>query len=496
MEKSPSLAELFSGPSFQFNFLRHAAARLSRLQFRPGTFYSIAKPYVPFFALAAAWLWALRTSYGWSLVFQETISVRHIAVGVSLALVWNLLCLGAVQRQGSHTPYLSETLPACLAAGVCGVLQSMVHILWPTNHSVLPGSRLVAWMLGSYALLVFLAWLLSEHLLPLITVPKTSLIVGTGFRGRELRRELGDGKRYRVIGMIDDEYLGTDMRADRYLGTIADLKFLLKEEPVELVLITLPIGSMYSTIQKVIYTCEIIGVDSSYMTDLFETSLAKRHDERRADHAHLTVLTAHRPEFRRWIKSAFDVSFALMMLVLLAPLFIVIAVAIKITSPGPIFFSQLRYGFHRNRFPMFKFRTMTVDAEARQADLEKMNEAQGPVFKIKKDPRITPIGVFLRKMSLDELPQLFNVLRGEMSIVGPRPLPLRDVGKFEESWLLRRFSVKPGLTCLWQTSGRSNTSFTEWIRLDLKYIDEWSLLLDFAILLKTIPAVLKGRGAS
>jgi len=139
---------------------------------------------------------------------------------------------------------------------------------------------------------------------------------------------------------------------------------------------------------------------------------------------------------------------------------------------------------------------MTVDAEARQADLEKMNEAQGPVFKIKKDPRITPIGVFLRKMSLDELPQLFNVLRGEMSIVGPRPLPLRDVGKFEESWLLRRFSVKPGLTCLWQTSGRSNTSFTEWIRLDLKYIDEWSLLLDFAILLKTIPAVLKGRGAS
>jgi lipopolysaccharide/colanic/teichoic acid biosynthesis glycosyltransferase len=145
---------------------------------------------------------------------------------------------------------------------------------------------------------------------------------------------------------------------------------------------------------------------------------------------------------------------------------------------------------------MFKFRTMVVDAEARQAALEKLNEAQGPVFKIKDDPRITSIGRFLRKMSLDELPQLFNVLRGEMSIVGPRPLPLRDVGKFEESWLLRRFSVRPGLTCLWQASGRSNTSFAEWIRLDLEYIDRWSLLLDFKILLMTVPAVLKGRGAS
>jgi exopolysaccharide biosynthesis polyprenyl glycosylphosphotransferase len=427
---------------------------------------------------------------------QETISVRHLAVGVALALAWNLSCLGTAERPNSHTPYLKETLPACLAAVMCGLLQGIVHMLWPTHHSVLSGSRVTVWMMGTYTLLLFLAWLLSEHLLPLVTVPRTTLIVGTGSRGRALKRECADGKRFNVIGMIDDEYLGKDPQGDRYLGTISELKSLLKEQPVELVLITLPIGSMYHNIQTVIRTCEIVGVDSSYMSDIFQTTLASRHDQPRADFPHLTVLTAHRPDFRRWIKNVFDFCFAATMIVLLAPLLLIIAIAVKITSPGPIFFSQVRYGLHRNRFPMYKFRTMVVDAEARQAELEKLNEAEGPVFKIKKDPRITPIGRFLRKMSLDELPQLFNVLRGEMSIVGPRPLPLRDVNKFEESWLLRRFSIKPGLTCLWQASGRSNTSFDEWIRLDLQYIDEWNLLLDFKILAMTVPAVLKGRGAS
>jgi exopolysaccharide biosynthesis polyprenyl glycosylphosphotransferase len=472
------------------------AVRLARLQFRPGTFYSQAKPYIPIVALAGAWLGVLRETYGWDHLLNETISLRHIVVGVGLALVWNLICIAYARPNWSHTPYLRETIPACIASLICGLTHSFLHVVWPSNHSVLSGVRLSGWMLGSYALLVFLSWLVSEHLLPLVTSPKTAVIVGTGLRGRTLKRDLADGKRYKVIGTIDDEYLGKDPVGDGYLGRVSDLKAVLKEKPVELVLITLPIASMYSTIQTIIHTCEVVGVDSSYMSDLFETSLAHPHDERRADYAHLTLLTAHRPEFRRWIKVAFDFCFAAVLLILLAPLMILIAIAVKITSPGPIFFSQVRYGYNRERFPMFKFRTMVVDAEARQAALEKLNEAQGPVFKIKDDPRITSIGRFLRKMSLDELPQLFNVLRGEMSIVGPRPLPLRDVGKFEESWLLRRFSVRPGLTCLWQASGRSNTSFAEWIRLDLEYIDRWSLLLDFKILLMTVPAVLKGRGAS
>jgi lipopolysaccharide/colanic/teichoic acid biosynthesis glycosyltransferase len=156
---------------------------------------------------------------------------------------------------------------------------------------------------------------------------------------------------------------------------------------------------------------------------------------------------------------------------------------------------QERYGLRKRRFRMYKFRTMVQDAENLQASLEERNEVNGPAFKIRNDPRITSIGRFLRKTSIDELPQFVNVLKGEMSLVGPRPLPSRDVSRFDNAALMRRFSVKPGLTCLWQVCGRSDTDFSHWIALDLKYIDEWSLALDFRILVQTVPAVLAGRGA-
>jgi lipopolysaccharide/colanic/teichoic acid biosynthesis glycosyltransferase len=173
-----------------------------------------------------------------------------------------------------------------------------------------------------------------------------------------------------------------------------------------------------------------------------------------------------------------------------------VVVLIKWTSEGPVLFTQERYGLNKRTFRIFKFRTMIANAEAAQASLEHMNEGTGPTFKIFRDPRITKIGSFLRRTSIDELPQLINILRGEMSFVGPRPMNLRDVGLFSEAWLMRRFSVKPGLTGLWQVSGRSNVSFDRWIALDLKYIDNWSLLLDFRILAMTVPAVIKVTGAA
>jgi lipopolysaccharide/colanic/teichoic acid biosynthesis glycosyltransferase len=179
----------------------------------------------------------------------------------------------------------------------------------------------------------------------------------------------------------------------------------------------------------------------------------------------------------------------------LSPLMLLIAVAIKVTSPGPAFFVRERYGFRKRRFRMFKFRTMVQHADKLQAGLESQNEVKGPAFKIRNDPRITPLGRILRKTSLDEIPQFLNVLKGEMSLVGPRPLPIRDVSRFDDAALMRRFSVKPGLTCLWQINGRSDTDFESWINLDLKYIDEWSLGLDLKILLQTVPVVLKARGA-
>jgi exopolysaccharide biosynthesis polyprenyl glycosylphosphotransferase len=201
-------------------------------------------------------------------------------------------------------------------------------------------------------------------------------------------------------------------------------------------------------------------------------------------------------DYRLLLKQAIDVVFALMLLAILSPLMIIIATAIKLTSPGPALFVQERYGRNRRRFRMYKFRSMVSNAETLMTHVEELNEAKGPIFKIKKDPRITKVGRLLRKTSLDELPQLLNVIKGDMSLVGPRPMSLRDVHRFSKASLMRRFSVTPGLTGLWQVSGRSNTDFDDWIKLDLQYIDEWSLGLDLKILLRTVPAVLTGTGAA
>jgi lipopolysaccharide/colanic/teichoic acid biosynthesis glycosyltransferase len=183
-------------------------------------------------------------------------------------------------------------------------------------------------------------------------------------------------------------------------------------------------------------------------------------------------------------------------LIFFAPLFLVVAAAVKITSPGPVFFRQRRAGLHGEPFLMWKFRTMKIDAEERKIELSAWNEMKGPVFKMQDDPRVTPLGRFLRRTSIDEFPQLLNVLRGEMSLVGPRPLPIYEVDKFEETVHRRRLSMKPGLTCLWQIRGRSTVvDFSDWVRMDLEYIDNWSLFLDAYIILKTIPCVLLGIGA-
>jgi exopolysaccharide biosynthesis polyprenyl glycosylphosphotransferase len=232
-----------------------------------------------------------------------------------------------------------------------------------------------------------------------------------------------------------------------------------------------------------------------YQADIVDTVLAKT----RVEGALASPLQVHlqmAPEGSRVIvKRVLDVTGAVVGLALVSPLLLVVAAAIKLTSDGPVIYAQERYGLNRRRFRMYKFRTMVADAEQLQASLESRNEASGPVFKIADDPRITPIGRFLRRSSLDEFPQLFNVLRGDMSLVGPRPLPLRDVERFTRSGDLRRFSVRPGLTCLWQISGRSGVGFDEWVALDLQYIDRWSLFLDVSILVRTIPAVIRGTGA-
>ena len=208
----------------------------------------------------------------------------------------------------------------------------------------------------------------------------------------------------------------------------------------------------------------------------------------------LSVPIQHRAFFPKVIKRATDLAGALSGLLLLSPLLVIVACIIKLTSTGPVLFKQTRIGLGGKPFNMYKFRSMVADAPLLQKELENLNEAKGPVFKIKNDPRITRIGRFIRAYSIDELPQLLSILKGDMSIVGPRPPVLNEVLKYEP-WQLRRLSVTPGLTCIWQTSGRSNICFDEWMKMDLQYIDQWSYGLDIKLILKTIAVVLKADGA-
>jgi exopolysaccharide biosynthesis polyprenyl glycosylphosphotransferase len=271
---------------------------------------------------------------------------------------------------------------------------------------------------------------------------------------------------------------------------------VLETLQVDEVVVTLPMRSFYEQIHRIVETCETQGITVHLLSHFFPLKIARVHVTEFAGMPLLTFRTGALSSWHAGLKRGFDIAVSAGLLLVLAPLFLLIALLIKVSSPdGPIFFVQTRVGYNRRHFKMVKFRTMVPDAEERQKELERLNEAQGAVFKIKHDPRVTALGRFLRKTSIDELPQLLNVLKGDMSLVGPRPLPLRDAARFDEKWLQRRWSVKPGLTCLWQVNGRQHDNFHAWIQQDLAYIDQWSFGLDLKILAKTIPAVLRGDGA-
>jgi exopolysaccharide biosynthesis polyprenyl glycosylphosphotransferase len=330
---------------------------------------------------------------------------------------------------------------------------------------------------------------------------RNMLILGTNPRAVEFaKRMLASPERgYRLLGFVDDDWQGTIgqmIPGFQVVSDFAGLSEYLRRNVVDEVAIYLPFGSFYKHYSNVVTLCEHHGITMHISPDLFGLKTTRWRAEEFDGDQYIATYTGVSELWPRTAKRFLDVTVAGAALLLFSPLLVITAMAIKLTSPGPVFFLQERIGLNKRRFKIFKFRTMIPNAEKMMSQLEKQNEVTGPVFKMKNDPRITRIGKFLRRSSIDELPQLLNVLTGDMSLVGPRPLPVRDYEGFNEDWQRRRFSVKPGITCLWQVNGRSGISFNQWMLLDLQYMDEWSLWLDCKILAKTIPAVLRGSGAA
>ena len=328
---------------------------------------------------------------------------------------------------------------------------------------------------------------------------RSVIIVGCGQRGAALGRELWSRPElgYLLLGYVDDAPPPPNPLhggPDKLLGSLEQTETLVTTLDVDEVFIALPVRSHYDTIARLVARFKELGLIVRIPIDLFPFQFAQFNIDYLDDTALLTLNSAGPRSLDLVSKRVVDIAGSALALVGLSPLLVLVAVVIKLESRGPIVFSQERVGFRCRKFRIIKFRTMVDGAEARLKDLEQHNEVDGAAFKMKNDPRITGVGRFLRKFSLDELPQLWNVLSGDMSLVGPRPLPPRDVDRFDASWQKRRFSVKPGLTCLWQTNGRHEIGFDHWMELDLQYIDNWSLKLDFDIMWKTLPAVLRGTG--
>ncbi|MDH5178766.1 MAG: sugar transferase [Gammaproteobacteria bacterium] len=324
------------------------------------------------------------------------------------------------------------------------------------------------------------------------------LIIGTGERAVRLSDTLRKSRDWgvHIIGHLDTDKakVGSEVSGSPVLGTLDSIAEILESHVIDEVIMAIP-RTMMSDVEEIANACEEEGVRFRLMADIYDLQLARM---RLADLDGIPLLSFEpvaQNEAKLLVKRMFDLIVTLAAMPVLLPMMALIALAIKLDSPGPVFFIQQRVGLRKRLFPMYKFRTMVQDSEKLLKDLEARNEAEGPIFKMTNDPRVTRVGKFLRKTSLDEFPQLFNVIRGQMSLVGPRPMSIRDVNLFDKSIQRKRFSVKPGLTCVWQISGRSNLPFEKWLELDLYYIENWSLSMDIKILFKTIPAVLKGSGA-
>ncbi|MGD0009158.1 MAG: sugar transferase [Terriglobia bacterium] len=430
------------------------------------------------------------------------VKVRNFALFAVFLLAWHLVfCFFRLYDSRRLCPRWDEALDIVKATTFGAGFVCIAGFFFRLDM-VTPWFVVGFWSISSATLVA--SRLVARHLLSRLRVRgrnlRQMLIVGTNHRAVLFAQKIAatPALGYHVLGFVDRAWAGWgEFRKAGYPLACDFERFplFLRERVVDEVIIALPMKSSYSQAARIAALCEEQGIVVRLLANFFNSRLAGSKAEEFEDVSMITLVSDSAGSWRHLCKRILDFSVSLFLIITLTPLFLVTALLIKLTSPGPVFFIQERVGLNKRRFRLFKFRTMVQGAEQRLAEVAHLNEVSGPVFKIKNDPRLTRLGKLLRKTSIDELPQLFNVLKGDMSLVGPRPLPVRDYKGFDQDWQRRRFSVRPGITCLWQINGRSSTPFDKWMELDMHYIDHWSLGLDIKILAKTVPAVLRGAGA-
>lgn len=442
--------------------------------------------------------------------FSVRIKVQNFLIFSFILALWHFIFLTFdLYKLKLHFGLWGEAKSLIKATLTATAILGMVSFLFQIE--IVTVLFLAVFWAVSCSLLILNRWVI-RSLLNKIRMAKGDfynlLIIGTNERARHFSEKNDRLKQYgfRIIGFVDEPWESSDDNTPTSSGSqipehkiVADFggfNEYLRKNIVDEVVILMPVRKNYNKIAQIIAACEDHGIIVRMNPSVFNLKAGKVQLDHFEDDPLMTFRTGAMQGIGIWIKKFFDFSVSLALIILLSPLLIIISLVIRCTSPGPILFKQERIGLNKRHFLFFKFRTMVQNAEALMSKYEGQNELSGPVFKIKDDPRITRVGKILRKTSLDELPQLINVLKGDMSLVGPRPLPLRDFNGFDKDWHRRRFSVKPGITCLWQIQGRNSIPFDQWMELDMKYIDRWSLALDLLILIKTIPAVLRGTGAA
>jgi len=446
------------------------------------------------------------------LIFVLVLAFAGVPAGVGGSGIWSLVALGLVaslawpisleqlnlyvSRRGQESSSIFSDL--LIAGAVSIVLLGAAAFLLrapvsPMFPLVCGFSQFVA--LGSlrFAILAGLHWLRRRG-----KNFRNVLVIGSGPRAHTVQESIAAHPEWglRLVGFADEWDTPADERiAVDKVHKLIEIPNLLRDVVIDEVIVACP-RSMLSMIGPAVDACGRAGVPITVLSDLFGDYLPAPRVTRFDSLAALSFAPVHHSPAKLTIKRLIDLFGAGIGLLVAAPLILVSAIAIRLDSVGPVFFGQIRCGLNGRRFRCWKLRTMCVDAEEMQKDLVHLNEMEGPVFKINGDPRVTRVGKVLRRWSLDELPQLWNVAVGDMGIVGPRPPVPQEVAQYGESER-RRISMRPGITCLWQVNGRNHiNNFQEWVKLDLEYIDSWSLRNDFKIMLKTVPAVFRGTGAS